>query len=104
MKTLTIEGNVIEFKFNPPLEETGFIGEDFDYIKKPAYGTIGITELIKSNNDTMVQMIIGRVFQELFKTGKVQSLDYLQVVVINDEETWVIDNGSTICWMTKSEY
>lgn len=103
MKTLTIKGNVIEFKFNPPIEETGGISEDFNYLQKPAYGTIWITELIKSDNDIMVRIIIWKVFQELFETWKVQNLDYLQVVVINQEETWIIDDGYSICWMRKEE-
>ncbi|EKD44439.1 MAG: hypothetical protein ACD_71C00130G0001 [uncultured bacterium (gcode 4)] len=104
MKTLTLEGNVIEFKFNPPIEETNFTSEDFDFQRKPSYATIGITELIQADNDIVASMVVGRTFRELAETAKVQDLDYLQVVVINQEETWIIDNGSTLCWMTKSEY
>lgn len=48
MKTLMIEGNAIEFKFNSPLEETGFISEDFNYLQKPANATIGVIDIIDS--------------------------------------------------------
>lgn len=103
MKTFTLEGNVIEFKLNPPIEETNFLKEDFNFQRKPSYATIGITELIQVDNDIIASMIVWRTFRELAETAKIQDLDYLQVVVINQEETWVIDDGYSICWMKKEE-
>ena len=58
MKTLTLGENVIEFKFNPPIEETNFLNEDFDFQRKPSYATIGITELIQADNDIIASMIV----------------------------------------------
>ncbi len=58
MKTLILEGNVIEFKLNPPIEETNFTSEDFDFQRKSSYATIGITELIQANNNIIASMIV----------------------------------------------
>jgi hypothetical protein len=88
MKTLTLEKNAIKFSFNSPIEETGFIKETFDFQNKPSYATIGITELLQTDNSVIASMIVGRVFRELQITSKVQNLDYLQVVNLIPNRNW----------------
>jgi hypothetical protein len=46
MKAIQIGKTPVIFEFNPPEEEIGFISEDFDFVKKPAYATPGIGELL----------------------------------------------------------
>lgn len=104
MKEITIWNTSIEFQFNEPLEETWFISETFDIRQKPAYGTNWITDIIKGKSEIHTQLIIGQIFQEFYQTAKIQKLDYLQKLSINEIEVWCIDNGSTICLLTKEEY
>ncbi len=96
---------VIEtFSFNPPSAETWFLAEDFDFIKKPAYATTGIQELLKYDNELQLQSILWKIFHTINSTVQVQKLDYLQNININGVDTWIIDDGNTICLMTKEEY
>lgn len=104
MSTYTIWWNTISINFSLPIEETGFIWEDFDYKKKHAYATIWIQELIKHNTDISLQLILWTIFQAYYNKAQESKLDYLQTLTINDIEVWIIDNGETICIMTKEEY
>ncbi len=104
MKTLSIFWNNIEFSFNSPVEETWYISEDFDFNKKTAYATQWIQELLKSNNEIQMSLIIWEVFKTLKKQTNSQKLDYLQTIKINNIEVWCIDNWDSICLLTKEEY
>ncbi|NRH21356.1 hypothetical protein HOO68_04905 [Candidatus Gracilibacteria bacterium] len=104
MSIYTIWGNTISINFSLPIEETGFIGEDFDYKKKHAYATIGIQEIIKHDTTISLQLILGTIFQAFYHKAQESKLDYLQTLTINDTEVWIIDNGDTICIMKKEEY
>lgn len=104
MSTYTIWWNTISINFSLPIEETGFIWEDFDYKKKHAYATIGIQEIIKYDTDISLQLILWTIFQAYYNKAQQLKLDYLQTLTINDIEVWIIDNGDTICLMLKEEY
>ncbi|MDD3144746.1 MAG: hypothetical protein PHV23_01400 [Candidatus Gracilibacteria bacterium] len=104
MKTFEFLGNKIIFSFNSPVQETGYISEDFDFTKKSSYATLGVQTLLKFDNDFQLQFIIGEIFKILKEETKNQKLDYLQIININNIEIWCIDNGDTICLLTKEEY
>ncbi|GAB0174575.1 MAG: hypothetical protein HHAS10_04540 [Candidatus Altimarinota bacterium] len=104
MKSISIYGNNISFNFSLPLEETGYIGEDFNYKNKTAYATLGIHDLIIADSDILLQLIVGTIFQAFYSEAQKNKLDYLQVLVINNIEVWCIDNGDSICIMLKEEY
>ncbi len=104
MKTLNIFWNSIKFNFNLPIEETWYISENFDYIKKSAYATSWIKDLLKFTNEIQVSLIIWEIFKILKNQTNSQKLDYLQTIIINDIEVWCIDNWDSICLMTKEEY
>lgn len=104
MKSISLYWNIISFNFSLPLEETNFIWEDFDFKKKHAYATVGIQDVIKYDTDITLQLILWTIFQAFYSKAQVSKLDYLQVLTINDIEVWIIDNGDTICLMTKEEY
>lgn len=101
---ISVYGNSIHFEFNVPTRETGFLSENFDIREKRAYATCGIEELLKFQWDIMLQMILWAIFGTLSKTAKIQKLDYLQHITINEVEVWCIDNGESICLMRKEEY
>ncbi len=104
MSTYTIWWNTISINFSLPIEETGYIGEDFNYKNKTSYATIGIQEIIKYDTDITLQLILWTIFQAFYSKAQESKLDYLQTLVINDIEVWIIDNWDTICIMTKEEY
>jgi hypothetical protein len=104
MSTLQIWWNTISINFSLPIEETGYIWEDFDYKKKHAYATVGIQDIIKYDTDINLQLIIWTIFQAFYSKAQESKLDYLQVLTINDIEVWIIDNGDIICLMKKEEY
>lgn len=101
---LSVYWNSITFAFNIPTKETGYLSETFDIREKRAYATCWIEELLKFEWDIMLQMILGAIFGTLSKTAKIQKLDYLQYITINEVEVWCIDNGESICLMRKEEY
>lgn len=104
MKSISIYWNNISFQFNTPLEETGFIWEDFNYKIKSAYATIWIQDLITAETPMLLQLIVWTIFQAFYNEAQKNRLDYLQVLTINDIEVWCIDNWESICIMTKEEY
>lgn len=101
MKTFTIGGNVIEFQFNLPLEETNFLSEDFDYTMKPANATVWVIDLI---NSPLPQIIIWKIFHILYEQSKVQKLDYLQKISINETDVWALHNGDYMTLLLPEEY
>ncbi|MBP9779571.1 hypothetical protein KBD33_03030 [Candidatus Gracilibacteria bacterium] len=104
MKSIFIYGNNISFNFSSPLEETGFLGEDFNYKKKTAYATTGIQDLIIADSPILLKLIVGTIFQAFYNEAQKNKLDYLQVLIINNIEVWCIDNGDSICILLKEEY
>lgn len=104
MEKYTLSGIILIFELNAPTSETGYLKEDFDFLQKWAYATDGIQELLDIPNEVLLQIFLGKVFSYIKTKAKLQKLDYLQRVRINNIETWLIDDGNTICWMTKSEY
>lgn len=104
METLRIGNIEVIFEFNEPLEETGFISETFDFISKPAYATIGISEIVSQKTD--VQPVIFEIFRTFRERAKLSKLDYLQKLSIEGEDAWCIDSGmgGTICLMKPCEY
>lgn len=104
MKSISIYWNNISFQFNIPLEETGFLWENFNYKTKPAYATVWIQDLIIADSEILLQLIVWTIFQAFYNEAQKNKLDYLQVLTINNIEVWCIDNGDTICIMKKEEY
>lgn len=104
MKSISIYWNQISFNFSSPLEETGFLWEDFDYKKKTAYATIWIQDLIIADSEILLQLIVWTIFQAFYSEAQKNKLDYLQVLTINWTEVWCIDNGDSICILLKEEY
>lgn len=104
MKSISIYWNNISFNFSSPLEETGFIWEDFNYKSKTSYATIWIQDIIKADSPILLQLIIWTIFQAFYSKAQESKLDYLQTLIINNIEVWIIDNGDSICLMTKEEY
>lgn len=100
----TIFWNTINFSFNAPVSETGFLAENFDLNKKSAYITIGIQDLLSTTNEFEVNEIYSKILKTISNKAKVSKLDYLQKVSINWIDTWCIDDWNTICLMTKEEY
>lgn len=96
--------NSINFSFNPPVSETWYLWEDFDLNKKSAYITIGIQDLLNTENEFEVNEIYSKILKTISDKAKISKLDYLQKVSINWIETWCIDDWNTICLMTKEEY
>lgn len=101
MKAITILNTDLKFQFNPPAEENWGISEDFNYLEKPANATIGIIELI---NNPLAQIIIWKIFQILYEQSKVQKLDYLQKLSINETDVWAIHNGDYMTLLLPDEY
>lgn len=105
MKEIIIWNTSIELQFNEPVAETGYIKESFDITKRHSYATIWISQLLNTKSEIQTQFIVGQIFQEYYRIGKIQELDYLQKLTINWTEVWLIDDwASTICLLTKSEY
>lgn len=102
MKAIQIGNLEITFELNTPEEEVGFISEDFDFLKKTAYATPGIAELI--GNCHSVNFTISEIFRNLRNEAQSQKLDYLQKLNIRSTQVWCIDDGNSICLMTKEEY
>lgn len=101
MKAIQIGNLEITFELNPPEEEIGFISEDFDFLKKTAYATPGIAELI--GNCHSVNLIVSEIFRNLRNEARTQKLDYLQKLSIRDTKVWCIDDGYSICLMKIEE-
>ncbi len=104
MSTLLIHWNTIQFQFNSPTAETNFLREDFDIIHKPSCVTIWIEELMNTDNEFELNEIYSKILTTLSIQAKIIKLDYLQKISINNIEVWCIDDGNSICLMTKSEY
>lgn len=104
MEKYTISGVTLIFELNAPTSETGFLKEDFDFLQKWAYATDWIQELLDISNEIVLQIFLGKVFTYLKVKAKLQKLDYLQKIQVNSIDTWLIDDGNTICWMRKEEY
>lgn len=104
MEKYTLSGVTLIFELNAPTAETGYLKEDFDFLQKWVYATDGIQELLDISNELALQILLGKVFSYLRTKAKIKKLDYLQKVRVHNIETWLIDDGNTICWMTKSEY
>lgn len=100
----TIFWNTINFSFNAPVSETNYLAETFDLNKKSAYITVGIQDLLNTDNEFEVNAIYSKILKTISDKAKVSKLDYLQKVSINGIETWCIDDWNTICLMTKEEY
>lgn len=92
----------ITFEMNGPIEETGFISENFDFLSKPAYATVGISEIISRRSD--VQPVIFEIFRIFRNEASKRKLDYLQKMTIDGVNVWCIDNGSEIAILRPSEY
>lgn len=104
MSNLSLHWNKIIFQFNSPLAETNFTAEDFDLSKKSSYVTIGIQDLLNTDNEFEINEIYSKILTTISSKAKTVKLDYLQKVSINWTEVWCIDNGYDICLMTKEEY
>lgn len=104
MNSYLINWNNIKFNFNQPIEETWYIKEDFNIHSKISYATIWIQELLNYDNDFMLQIIIWKIFNKLYEIAKTRNLDYLQILEINGNEVWCVDNWDTICLLIKEEY
>lgn len=104
MKSISIYWNDISFTFSLPIEETGFLWEDFNYKNKKAYATLWIQDLIIADSPMLLQLIIWTIFQAFYSEAQKNKLDYLQALTLNGTEVWCIDNGDTICIMKKEEY
>lgn len=100
----TILWNTINFSFNAPVSETNYLAENFDLTKKSAYITIGIQDLLNTDNEFEINTIYSKILKTISDKAKISRLDYLQKVSINGVETWCIDNWVDICLMTKEEY
>lgn len=103
METLILNSK-ITFEFNDPIEETNFLWETFDFLSKPAYATIGVSELIAQKSE--VQPVIFEIFRMLRSEANKRKLDYLQKIIINGIVCWCIDSGDngSIALMLPSEY
>lgn len=101
---ISLHWNTISFAFDTPIRETGYLTETFDPSKKSAYATLWIQELIHSKNDIALQMVLWAIFGTLSKSAKIQKLDYIQNITLNGVDVWCIDDGESICLMTKGEY
>lgn len=104
MEKYTIFGVTLIFELNAPTSETGYLKEDFDFLQKWAYATDGIQELLDISDEVALQILLGKVFAYLRIRAKLQKLDYLQKIQVNNIDTWLIDDGNTICWMRREEY
>jgi hypothetical protein len=100
----SLHWNTVSFAFDAPIRETGYLAETFDLGKKSAYATLGIQELIYSKDYIVLQIVLWAIFSTLSKTAKIQKLDYIQNITLNGVEVWCIDDGESICLMTKGEY
>ena len=92
----------ITFEFNEPLEETDYLSETFDFLSKPAYATIGVSELIAQKSD--VQPVIFEIFRIFRTKAREQKLDYLQKMTINEITCWCLDNETSIAILLPEEY
>lgn len=101
MESYNIHRNHIIFALNP---QTSYLAEDFDFRHKGARITPWIEEMLDIQNEVTLRLFLGNVFVYLRTKAKLQKLDYLQKVYLNKEETWIIDDGGSICWMRISEY
>ena len=104
MEHYNTHGNHIIFALNPPTRETSYLSEDFDFRHKGAYITPGIEEMLDIQNAIVLKLFLGNIFAYLHTKAQLQKLDYLQKVQLNGEETWIIDDGGSICWMRREEY
>lgn len=104
MEHYNTNGNDIVFALNPPTRETSYLSEDFNFRLKEAYITSGIQEMLDISNEVVLQIFLTKVFAHLKITARNQKLDYLQKIQVNGIDTWLIDDGNTICWMRKEEY
>ncbi len=104
MEAYNTLGNHIIFALNPPTRETSYLSEDFNFKLKRAHITSGIEEMLDISNEVALRLFLGRVFSYIKNKAQLQKLDYLQKVHLNGEETWIIDDGGSICWMRRDEY
>jgi hypothetical protein len=104
MEKYILSGVTLTFELNAPTSETGYLKEDFDFLTKWWYATEWIQELLSISNEIALQILLGKVFSYLKTKAKIEKLDYLQKIRVNNIETWLIDDGNTICWMRKEEY
>lgn len=102
MEAIQIGKLEVKFAFNGPVDETWFLGEDFDFMKKPAYATPGSTEAI--GHSTPTRLAISEIFRIFRERAKLSPLDYLQKLTLNGTETWCIDDGNSICLLLPEEY
>jgi hypothetical protein len=104
MEHYTFNKNHIIFALNPPVRETSYLCEDFNFRNKGASITSWIEEMLAIEDTTTLQFFLANVFSYLKTKARLQELDYLQKVELNGEETWIIDDGNSICWMRREEY
>ncbi|MBW7954425.1 hypothetical protein H3C61_01300 [Candidatus Gracilibacteria bacterium] len=97
----SIYGNEIDIKYSSP--ETG-ISEDFDFLKKHFYMTIGVQKLFIIENEIQKRVIATNIINKVCEKAKIEVLDYFLKIEINGNETWLIDNGNDICLMLPEEY
>ena len=103
--TFTLGKNRLVFAFNTPIKETGYLSETFDTTKKPAYATPWIEALIECNdNEFLFRTVLGNTFGILRSRAATEKLDYIQNIKLNGVDVWCIDDGNTVCLMTKEEY
>lgn len=101
MKAITILNTDLKFQFNPPTEENWGISEDFNYQKQPAYATADVVNTI---NNPYSQIVIWKIFQILHEQSKIQKLDYLQKLSINETEVWALHNWDYMTLLLPENY
>lgn len=105
-----INDNIVCFELNNPIKDEWNISENFDFIKKPFVFTIWVSELIKTNEsdeilrDIEIKNIVKEIITFIYERAKIDTLDYLQKLSINDTKCWIIDNGCDICLLLPNEY
>lgn len=106
----TICDNIVCFEFNNPIKDEWNISENFDFINKPFVFTIWVCEIIKTNEsdedlkEIKIKDIIKEIITFVHERARIDTLDYLQKLSINDTKCWIIDNGCDICLLLPNEY
>lgn len=109
-KEIVIDNNIVSFEFNNPSKEEWNISENFDFINKPFVFTIWVCEIIKTDesDETLkeinIKNIIKQIITIVYEKARVDNLDYLQKLSINNEKCWIIDNWCDICLLLPNEY
>lgn len=109
-KEIVIDNNIVSFEFNNPSKEEWNISENFDFINKPFVFTIWVCEIIKIDelDETLkeinIKNIIKQIITIVYEKARVDNLDYLQRLSINNEKCWIIDNWCDICLLLPNEY